>query len=471
SATTGLLKVGVNPGRDSRLELSHQFYDSDNLAPNNPLVGRYKKTTDTLSIPFLQPTHVNQYNTVLKAASGDADGIDGPRLEGSLYQSYLKVILDPYATNPAYANAATTNYALTKTRTDGASFQLTRTLGDHRLLAGVDMFKDMLDSRSGTAVNSVNPAGQRKGTGAFVQDEIKLAGQWKIVPTLRYDEYDASALNSTQAKNSENRLSPKATLSWGNDDRLMVYGSYGEGFRAPAVNELYESSRIGTFSWFLPNASLKPEIDKTVEAGAKSTLRNLLAEGDALKLRAAVFHSKVQDLISYINLGSIPKPPNPNTASCATTGLGCQYQYQNVQNARREGAELEAGYLRGLWQVDAAYGRVRVTNTDTGENLFSPPDKLSLQVRRRLPDQGLSVLWNSTIVAAQDYDSTVLRRRAGYPVHDLFATWTPSGQKYRVDAGITNLFDHGYVVYQSSNAYAYTYQEGRSVKVAVSVDF
>lgn len=461
---TGLAKLGLNPNGESRVEFSHQFYDSDNFAPNNPQVKRYKLTTDpfNVAIPFLQPTHVNQYNTVIKAEFGGLDGTDKPRIEGSVYQSFLSVAVDPYGIDPNYGNAATTSYNLTRTKTDGAKGQVDLTLGDHRLLAGADLFSDRMDARSGTTTSTVNAPGYRRGMGFFAQDEIALGGGWKATPTLRYDHYKATT--GILKENSASRVSPKATMAWESGSGLMTYGSYGEGFRAPSVMELYQNSQVGIFSWFYPNADLRPEIDKTYELGAKSQWQGLWAPGDSLKLRAAVFRSDIKDLISNVVIGQI-------SANCPVTGTGCKYQYQNIPHARRTGAEVEATYKQGLWQYDLGFGRVRVTNMDNREGLFSPPDKLSLQVRRKLPEHGLSAFWNSTLIGAQDYDATVLRRRAGYAVHDLFLSWTPMAQKVRLDVGVSNLFDKAYAIYQSSNAYANTYQEGRSLKVAVSADF
>lgn len=469
NSATGLLKFGVSPRRDLRLELSHQFYRSDNLATNNPQVGQYKKTTDTASIPFIQPTHVDQRNTVANVQFGDSANAAAPYVDARVYRSFLQVRLDPYATNPAYQNAATSNFQLTETRTDGASLQWTQSFGRHRLSLGGDVFSDHLNSAAGSttiAVNPVNPAGERKGSGIFGQDQISLGGGWQLIPTLRYDHYRATQTNGSQAANEKSRVSPKLTLSWENAAGLLVYGSYGEGFRAPAVNELFQKSTLGTFSWFLPNSALRPEVDKTVELGAKYRQKNLWASGDDLRLRGALFDSRVQDLITSLNLGNIP-----GQSSCSRTGLGCQYQYQNMAHASRTGVELEAVYKRDLWQYQLAYGRVRVKSDDSGENLFSPPDKVTAQVHRRLPALDATLLWNSTLVAAQKYDATVLRRRPGYAVHDLFLSWQPGNQKYRVDAGISNLFDKGYAVYQSSNLYANTYQEGRSLKVALNADF
>lgn len=463
---TGLMKLGIRPMQALRIEASHQLYRSDNLGPNNPQVGRYRRTTDTAAIPFLQPSHIDQSNSAIRAQYGELEATARPRIEATAYQSYLKAHYEPYGTNPRYNNAATANFQLTETRTDGVNLLATQVFGSHRVTIGGDLFIDRLDSRSGTttlAVNPVNPAGERRGAGLFVQDEFGFAQHWKLIPTLRYDRYRANAATGTQAANEESRLTPKLTLAWQGVPNLTLYGSYGEGFRAPAVSELYQNSTIGTFSWFLPNAGLKPEIDRTLELGTKARRQNVFTDGDTVRVRAAIFDSQVRDLISSVTLGNIP-----GQTSCAVTGLGCRYQYQNVANGKRTGLELEASWDRGPWQASVGYGRVRVSNTDSGENLFSPPDKVTAQLRRKLPEQRMTLLWNTTFVAAQDYDSTLLRRRSGYAVHDLFVSWMPTGKTWRVDFGVANVLDKAYVIYQSGNAYANTYQTGRSVLLSLN---
>lgn len=480
-ASTGLIKLGVQPTSDRRIELSHQFYQSDNLQVNNPQATEYRTANLPITMPAIQMVHVDQANTVLKGTLGDADGT--PALSATLYKSTLKVVNDR-SPDPAITNVL---YSHTKTDTDGASLQGTRVLdgngwGRHRLTAGVDWFRDQQTAVSATAANpsaasSVTRNGTRQATGAFVQDEIVLGGGWSLTPSLRSDRYEANVADGSLPDNSASRASPKLAAAWQDGSGLMLYGNVGEAFRAPTIVELYQNFTGFGLTNFLPNADLRPEIDRTLEIGAKFGRKSILAGGDSLKLRAAWFDSRVTDLIYSTNLGGMT--PVGSTAAqqaaysttCATTGMNCKLQYQNVADAQRSGGEIEAGYVLGAWQLNAAYSRVRVENRGNGDKLFSPPDKLTLQIRHQLHASNLAVFWNTTGVAAQDYDTTVLRRRPGYATHDLFASWTPFGQRFKLDAGISNLFDKRYAAYQSSNAYAYTFQEGRSVKLAISADF
>ncbi|MBS1139260.1 MAG: hypothetical protein H6R13_713 [Proteobacteria bacterium] len=480
---TGLIKLGIQPAADSRIELSHQFYDSDNLQVNNPQASDFRSANLPIDKPAIQMTHVNQSNTVLKGMFGKVDG--GPAVLATLYKTILEYKGDR-SPNPAITNVLYTN---TQTVTDGASLQGTRVIdgtgwGRHRLTAGIDYFKDKQTAISATSTNPTAPStvtrnGERDVTGVFIQDEILFGSGWRITPSLRSDRYSASVIDGSLPDNNAGRVSPKLSVAWQSENGLMLYSNIGEAFRAPTVVELYQNLPCNAFvlNCFKPNAELRPEIDRTLELGANFMRKSAFIDGDTIKGRASWFYSHVSDLIYNTNLGGktytgITAPQQATfAANCANTGLNCNYQYQNIADARREGAEIEGSYVLGRWQFNAAYSRVRVENRGNGDQIFSPADKLNLQVRHQLPALNMMALWNSTAVAPQDYDSTVLRRRPGYVIHDLFVSWMPAGQKFKLDLGVTNLFDKRYSAYQSSNAYAYTYQEGRSLRAALSADF
>lgn len=482
-ADTGLVKIGIQPAQDARIELSHQFYKSDNLQVNNAQATDYRTSNLPIDKPAIQMTHVDQNNTVLKGMLGKVDG--APALVATLYKTTLQYEADR-SPNPAITNVL---YSNTQTDTVGGGLQGTRVFdgvgwGRHRVTTGIDHFKDEQTAVSATSTNPSSPSsvtrnGEREVTGVFVQDEIALGDSWSLTPSLRSDRYEASVADRSLANNSEGRVSPKISVAWQDGSGLMLYGNLGEAFRAPTIVELYQNLPCNAFvlNCFQPNDALKPEVDRTVEFGTNYTRKSAFIEDDSLKVRATWFNSRVTDLIYSTNLGGktftgiTPAQQATFNTNCANTGLNCNYQFQNVHDARRSGVEAEGGYNLGKWQFNTAYSRVRVENRGNGDKIFSPPDKLGLQVRRQFPAQDMLVFWNTTGVAAQDYDSTVLRRRPGYAVHDLFLSWIPAGQNFRLDAGVTNLADKRYSAYQSSNAYAYTYQEGRSLKLALSAEF
>jgi len=84
----------------------------------------------------------------------------------------------------------------------------------------------------------------------------------------------------------------------------------------------------------------------------------------------------------------------------------------------------------------------------------------------------LSIHWTSTAVAAQDYDSVLVRRTGGYGVQDVFASWYPAGfQRLRFDLGVANLFDKRYVVYKQATGYPNVPDIGRNARITATFRF
>jgi len=447
-----LVKGGLNAG-GARYELSHQTYKSDNLQPRNPQANAYLAGS-----PVVSENHIDQKQTVLRGATTGT----GPwAISGTLYDTKLEFIDDQGA------NAAAAPRTTMATKTTGGSLQGSLSFagaGEHRLTAGVDNYDSRQSATTAGAPNPVNPDGSQKVTGVFAEDEILFGGQWRLIPSIRHDRFDTTADN-VGSSTSASHTSPKVTLAWQPLAGLMLYGNYGESFRAPTLGEMYGAiSGTNYFMNFRANTGLRPEVDKTYEIGSNYTLRALAAAGDVFRLRVALFDGKAEDLISSTVVGSY-------TRTAPYVGTGFILQAQNVSSADRKGAELETGYDIGAWQTKLAYSRVRVTDAKTGAGLFSPPDKINLRVRWATPVTGLSLMLSSTGVGAQDYDATALRRRPGYSTHDVFATWMSLDKKYRADFGVANLFDKRYADYQGSMAYAYVYDVGRNVRASFTVEF
>lgn len=453
TADNGLLKFGWQASDQLRFDASHQFYREDSRRPNNPQSDLALGTPSSVPV---QRNHIKQDTSVLKGSYSDVDG--APLFDASVYQTRLRRSADATSALPATES---------QLDTDGLSLQHTLRWGDaasvqQRLSYGLDYYKDHQWAKSAGAANPVLPDGTQKVAGIYVQDEITFAEDWRLIPSLRADRFDTDADGADSSLDSH--VSPKLAIAWQFKPQLGFYLSYGEAFRAPSLSEMYQNlSRNNALYNFRPNPDLEPQTDRTLEFGANYHQEALLSSDDRLRLRAALFHSKVSDLISSTVVGSYAR-------SYPFSGRGLIFQYQNVADATRNGAELEAHYQRGPLALALGYSRVRIEDADSGENLFSPPDKLSWQLDYRFADPQLTLHWNALFVAAQDYDDTELRRRAGYAVHDLMLSWQAHRQ-LRVDFGISNLFDKRYSVYQSSSATADILEAGRSVNVALSVDF
>ncbi|MBY0579122.1 MAG: TonB-dependent hemoglobin/transferrin/lactoferrin family receptor [Burkholderiales bacterium] len=461
---SALVKLGLQASDQLRFELSQQNYQKQSLQPNNPQIVTAGQT---------QLNHINQDETVLKVSTVDENG--EKELDARIYRSALRNKNDPNI-----ALAATLVNTSNRIETTGASIQNTTRitsdgLGMHRMTYGLDTYQDKLNSITGSIPNTIIPDGKAKVSGAFLQDEIAV-GALRITPSARYDQFTASATYVASPAASFSHVSPKLAMVWQTTDQLSLFGSYGQAYRAPTVTEMYTNSLVAgvaattNFFNFSPNPNLKPETDTTLEIGANFAKGQLFSAEDNLKVRATLFQSKAKDMI---NTGVVVGTFNRTGFGRILLGpTGTIFQAQNVSSATRNGVELEGGYTLNVWKINANYSRLRVKDDTTGNSLFAPPDKLAAQLHYAIPAADMSVLWGVTAVAAQDYDSTLLRRRSGYTVHDLYMSWEPRGRIFRIDFGIGNLFDKRYMVYQSGNALtANTYEMGRNYKLTLSGSF
>lgn len=201
--------------------------------------------------------------------------------------------------------------------------------------------------------------------------------------------------------------------------------SYGEGFKAPTLYQLFG---------FAGNLGLDPERSRSYEAGIEKGDRS-----SALHFAASVFRRDSRNLIDY--------------DANANGGWG---GYLNVSRTRASGFELEADVrpVEAL-QLRAAYSYVKATNLATGRDLYRRPrHALSLSGDWTTPLGGL-VLGADTRFVSESIDDpfgdtnlandvklkpyAVLTLRASLPVTERFELFgrveNVGNAKYQAVAG------------------------------------
>lgn len=448
NSKTWLAKVGVDLGGGFRLQGSQHYFALDDFGPNNPQANA--------AFPYMQAHRSTQDESVVNLTGGDAAGKWS--LKATLYRTALRVITYD---NPDTTPALTGSNGLTRTTGGALQSTLRFDVGGiaNTLTAGIDAYAERDRSTSAGVGNSVTPDGKQTVISGFAQNEVGLTPWLSLTPVLRWDQFKTSVDSGSSPDKTSDRVSFKGTAAVRPLAGLLVFASYGEAFRAPTVSELYQNYSVATgFSNFRPNPALRPESATEFNLGLAYARSGLFAGKDRLQLRGTWFRSNVSDLITSVTVGTYSNP---------FLGRRPILQYQNVSRARRNGVEAELGYGIGALDLSAAYSRVRSVDRDSGANLFSPPDKLNLGAGLRIAPIA-TVRWNTLVVWAQEYDSTVLRQRPAYSVHDAFVTLTPRHLPFRLDVGVTNLFDKRYALYRNSTVYPDTYEEGRSVRVTLS---
>ncbi len=263
----------------------------------------------------------------------------------------------------------------------------------HALTYGGDSFTDRVDVVDPTGTGDLfTPNGQRTVSGAFVQLKSNYWSWLEVITAARYDQYKLEGAGVTS---DGDRVSPKATVGVTPLGGFTVYGSYAEGYRAPALTETLIAGNHppvgGPPFGFLPNPRLRPEVGKNKELGVNLRYNDIFTKGDSFRGKVNQFRN---DLFDFIELTLVATRCPPGTAFC--------FQYQNLPNARIEGWEFEGTYDAGTWFLGLAGSHIRGRNLDTGVPLLKiPPDQIAATLGYRFQDGKVTFAWRVLAVDAK----------------------------------------------------------------------
>ncbi len=230
----------------------------------------------------------------------------------------------------------------------------------------------------------------------------------------RHDRHDRFGNHTTIAANAA--YTP-------NEGNTVLRVSYGEGFKAPSLYQLY--SPYG-------NLGLKPESAKSWDIGAVQKLLDGRAE-----LGVTWYRRKTRNLIDFVSCNGLNDP------SPLCTGFNWGY-YDNVAGSLSRGVEVEL-HLRPVeaLQFDFNYSYGKPKDITTGRDLARRPrHKAYAGVEYQWPFR-LSTGASVTHVGAS-YDSPFgNRRNADHVVADIRASY-PVTEHVEAYGRIENLFNADY---------------------------
>lgn len=360
------------------------------------------------------------------------------------------------------------------------------------LTYGGDFFQDKVNNEDPNGNGGVlTPNGKRTVSGGFVQLKTDYSTWFELITALRYDSY---TLDGGGTHSDGDHLSPKVTLGLTPFRGIQFYGTYAEGYRAPAVTEtLVTGAHPGPFGGggpalftLLPNPDLKPEIGKTKELGVNLKFDSILQARDKFRAKASIFRNDVEDYIELVEFGPpvmacLPFPPFncPPNPPFPLNGTSLA-QYQNLTQAKLEGAEFEAQYDAGNWFAGIAGSHVRGTDEGTGQPLATvPPDKVVLTYGMRFLDQKLTTAVRWVGVAPKDANDIPDRDgdgnpditpSSGYGIVNLYVGYEPKPDVL-LTFSVDNLFDKQYVPYLNAAANTTLPMPGITVKGGIQIRF
>lgn len=294
------------------------------------------------------------------------------------------------------------------------------------------------------------PAALSTPVPAPVRGKSEITG---IYGQLSLQPVTGLTLNAGMRHDDHARFGSKTLFSAGGIVNLptgtRIRASYGEGFKAPTLYQLY--SEYG-------NDALAPERAHGWEAGAEQRLFD-----NKLQIGAVWFDRTSRDLIVYIGCAS-----SSNTLLCFQPGTSIRRlgYYQNVSRAKARGLEAQASLnpLAGL-SIDANYSWTMAEDRSPGSANFGkwlprrPRQQANGSISYAWPlglTTGVAVRWSG-----HSYDNASNSQRLDdYMLVDLRAELALSDQ-VRLFARAENLFDEGYMT-------AYRYGAlGRSIYAGV----
>ncbi|HKQ13410.1 MAG TPA: TonB-dependent receptor [Steroidobacteraceae bacterium] len=203
---------------------------------------------------------------------------------------------------------------------------------------GVESERSELNTRSPTEFEPNPPtlAHDARLDSVYAQLSFSPIDVLTLTGGLRYDDHDTFGSESTGG----------AAIAWSATPTTRVRASYGQGFKAPTLFQLF--SEFG-------NEALAPERANAWDAGIEQHLLN-----DALLLTATYFSRDTDDMIDFVSCFPSTDP------RCTTRPFGF---YDNVAKTEAEGIELGlVAHLGERLRVDANYTDMDTTNRSPGRN-------------------------------------------------------------------------------------------------------
>ena len=232
--------------------------------------------------------------------------------------------------------------------------------------------------RENSELNTTGLSAQTGNSAGFVEWQSNFAKRFFLTANIREDDNDNFGDHMTY------RIAPSVIIPFTD---TTIKASYGTGFKAPTLSELFEF--FPGFS--IPNPNLKPEQSRGADIGFEQPLFN-----DRIRFGSTYFKNDITDLIFF--------EPIPGSF------LG---QNVNIGHAITEGTENFVTFnVIDRVKVRSDYTFTRTVDTDTGLQLLRrPKEKFSV-----------TALWNpidpltlsATVLHVSDWSD--IDRNTGVPV-------------------------------------------------------
>jgi outer membrane receptor protein involved in Fe transport len=239
----------------------------------------------------------------------------------------------------------------------GGGAQWTHVLGKSQTLIGGGDLNEVIGASDEvllTGLNQSRNGGGRQRTLGFFGEDIFHHAKWTVILGARVDDWKnfngtlittpvvGPPVVTIYPDRTDVALSPRLSVLRALNQHVSVTGSVYRAFRAPTLNELYRTFRVGN-AVTLNNAALNAERLTGAEAGI-----NVTGWDGRLSARGTFFWSDIVDPVANVTL--------------STTPTLITRQKENLGRTRSRGVELD-GTMRvsGDVQISAGYAYTAAT--------------------------------------------------------------------------------------------------------------
>ncbi|WP_269713585.1 TonB-dependent receptor plug domain-containing protein [Caulobacter sp. NIBR2454] len=286
---------------------------------------------------------------------------------------------------------------------------------------GAESENSRMRTRSPSATNASPPFVRGKSgiDSIYVQLQGEVAPGLTLTGGLRYDDHETYG----------DKTLGSAAVAWAlNEGSTVLRASFGQGFRAPGLYELY--SEYG-------NVALQPESFDAWDAGIEQKLF-----GGAATVSATYFHREADNEIRYNGCSSGTSDP-----MCFVGGVQRFGYYRNVLKTEAQGLEFAGKASLGeRVTLNANYTWTNAENRSgaaAGKQAVRRPENQGFASATYLWPLGLSTTAAVRYVGKtynNDANTQVLK---SYTVVDFRAAY-PVNETYEVFGRVENAFDENY---------------------------
>ena len=378
-AVPGDLRGSVDTPVDSEhasgdLTLSRRFSNRASVFARGSLFGESRENGTPLQV---NSTTVRELDLGGNWASGQV-GLFNLHLYVSrqgFYQTFSSIATD------RNSESLTRNQHVPAQRV-GFSAQWSRSLGTHQnLVAGLEEWNvhgesDEAGFFQGNVSSRLHTGGREANWGGYLEDIVHLSSRWLLNLSGRVDHWqNFDAFSAATAPGlpfgplaftpipdrSETFFSPRLAILRRLTNNVSLTASGYRSFRAPTLNELYRSFRVGNVVT-KANNELRAERLTGAEAGAIVT-----AQDQRFMLRGDFFWAGINRPIANVTI--------------QTTPTLITRQRQNLGSTRSQGVEIEASErLSGSWTISGGYEYTNATVTSYPADPTLNPTLVGLDV-------------------------------------------------------------------------------------------